>query len=467
MFQVLVLHYVARISNINYRKVMMKKSTLGAKPLLFLRKLLAHYPELTFSVPHKIIADNFAMPPSTVSKYLKLLVETSFVIQKKVDDIFKDNGVAKYRYQISEAGVKLVNSFTLTNSAHQKLIARIQSDDFKTNLKELYETHTLPEEDKRYAVNTDDCVLLLEVLLNQANQYGVILGLTRGNLSNIVGFKVAKIQRLTKILRSLDLITQVTPGLSGFFGIQPSIYQVSLNHPLYKTASTSFLLPNINININFQYNEKLKLPAADLIEKMVNIDILKEIIDPKAIDEKGQQLLDTLDKLKVYLTAPRYKMITYCNSLMAAFAIQIFRENDELDKLITILKNGVVNDASEIKSHMRSQFKAFLESTILSTTKRTSDIDTVAGVLLPFFLENLLHIELLLNELEKLGYRKLISINTTVVSLLEPQLNILVTFESQDPVKDLECTNYNGKLYRQWQNQQLKVKLEPDLKGLI
>jgi predicted transcriptional regulator len=465
VFQVLVLHYVARISNINYRKVMMKKSTLGAKPLLFLRKLLAHYPELTFSVPHKIIADNFAMPPSTVSKYLKLLVETSFVIQEKVDDIFKDNGVAKYRYQISEAGVKLVNSFTLTNSAHQELIARIQSDDFKKNLKELYETHTLPEKDKRYAVNTDDCVLLLEVLLNQANQYGVILGLTRGNLSNIVGFKVAKIQRLTKILRSLDLITQVTPGLSGFFGVQPSIYQIALTNPLYEAESTYPVLPNININ--FQYNEKLKLPAADLIEKIVNIDILKEIIDPKAIDEKGQQLLDTLDKLKVYLTAPRYKMITYCNSLMTIFAVQVLRENDELDKLITILKNGVVNDASEIKSHMRSQFKAFLESTILSTTKRTSDIDTFAGVLLPFFLENLLHIELLLNELEKLGYRKLISINTTVVSLREPQLNILVTFESQDPIKGLECTNYNGKLYRQWQNQQLKVNLEPDLKGLI
>jgi hypothetical protein len=399
------------------------------------------------------------MPPSTVSKYLKLLVESSFVIQEKVDDIFKDKGIAKYRYQISEAGVKLVNSFASTNSAHQELIARIQSDDFKTNLKELYETHTLPEEDKRYAVNTDDCVLLLEVLLNQANKYGVVLGLTRSNLSNIVGFKVTKIQRIAKILQSLNLITQVTPGLSGFFGIQPSIYQVSLNHSLYKTENTSLLLPTINIS--FQYDEKLQLPAVELIERIANIDILK------AVNEKGQQLLDSLDKLKVHLTAPKYKMITYCNSLMTAFAIQIFRENNALDKLITILKNGVVNDASEIKAHMRSQFKAFLESTILSTTKRTSDIDTVAGVLLPFFLENLLHIELLLNELEKLGYRKLISINTTVVSLREPQLNILVTFESQDPIKGLECTNYNGKLYRQWQNQQLKVNLEPDLKGLI
>ena len=97
---------------------MMKKSTLGAKPLLFLRKLLAHYPGLTFSVPHKAIADNFAMPPSTVSKYLKLLVESGLVIQKKVEDIFKDKGVAKYRYQISEAGVKLVNSLAPVSYTH-------------------------------------------------------------------------------------------------------------------------------------------------------------------------------------------------------------------------------------------------------------------------------------------------------------------------------------------------------------
>ena len=157
-------------------------------------------------------------------------------------------------------------------------------------------------------------------------------------------------------------------------------------------------------------------------------------------------------------------MINYCNSLMTAFAIQTFREND---KLITILKNGVVNDAIEIKANIRSQFKAFLESTILSTTKKTNDIDTVAGVLLPFFLENLLHIKLILNELKNLDYSKIMSINSTVVSLREPQLHILVTFESQDPTKGLECTNYNGKLHRQWQNQQLKVNLEPDLKRLI
>ncbi|MGX9539539.1 hypothetical protein [Shewanella sp. A22] len=444
---------------------MMKKSTLGAKPLLFLRKLLAHYPGLTFSVPHKAIADNFAMPPSTVSKYLKLLVESGLVIQKKVEDIFKDKGVAKYRYQISEAGVKLVNSLAPTNSAHQELIAQIQSDDFKTNLKKLYENHTLPEEDKRYAVNTDDCVHLLGVLLNQANQYGVVLGLTRSNLSNIVGFKVAKIQRLTKILRSLGLITQVTPGLSGFFGIQPSIYQIALTHPLYEAKSATQLLPNISIN--FQYGEKLKLPAADLIEQIVYIDTLKEAVGPKAIDEKYQQRLDTLDKLKEHLTASRNKMITYCNSLMTAFAVQVLSEIEEFNKLEAVLNNSEADDANEIKANVLSQFKTFLELTILSSTKKTSDIDAVVRVLMPFFLENLLHIGLLLSELEKLNDRKTISISSTIVALREPQLNILVTFESQDSIKGLECINYNGKLYRQWQNQQLKVSLKPDLKGLI
>jgi predicted transcriptional regulator len=444
---------------------MMKKSTLGAKPLLFLRKLLAHYRKLTFSVSHKIIADIFAMPPSTVSKYLKLLVESNLVTQEKVDDIFNDKGVAKYRYQISEAGVKLVNSFTPTNSAHQELIARIQSDDFKTNLKELYETHTSPEEDKRYAVNTDDCVLLLEVLLNQANKYGVVLGLTRSNLSNFVGFKVAKIQRLTKILRSLGLIAQVTPGLSGFFGVQPSIYQTALTHLLYETESTPPLLPTISIN--FQYAEKLKLPAADLTEKIVNIDILKERIDLKAVNEKGQQLLDALDKLKVNLTAPKYNMITYCNSLMTIFAVQVLSENDEFDKLIAILKGGVVKDENEIKANIRIQFKEFLDSTIFSSTKKINDIDNVVRALLPFFLENVLHLGLLILELEKPGYRKLTSINTTIVSLLEPQLKVIANFESKTSTEGIECNNYKARLHQSWRSQQLEVILDPDPKGII
>jgi len=444
---------------------MMKKSILGAKPQLFLRNLLAHYPDLTFSATHKAIAENFAMPTSTVTKYLRLLVEFGLVTQSKINDIFKDKDVAKYRYQISEAGVELVSSFAPTNSVHQELIAQIQSDDFKTNLKELYQTPILPEEDNRYVVNTDDCALLLEVLLNHANQYGVVLGLTRNNLSNIVGFKTTKIQRLTKILRSLNLITQVTPGVSGLFGIQPSIYQIVLTHPLYEAESATQLLTNISIN--FQYGEKLKLPAADLIEQIVYIDTLKEAVGPKAIDEKYQQRLDTLNKLKEHLTASRNKMITYCNSLMTAFAVQVLSEIEELNKLEAVLKNSLADDANEIKANVLSQFKHFVESTILSSTKKTSDIDAVVKVLFPFFLENLLHIGLLVNECEKFNYKKVISISSTIVALREPQLNIFVTFESQDSIKDLECTNYIGKLHRKWQNQQLKVNLEPDLKGLI
>lgn len=441
---------------------MMKKSTLGAKPLLFLRKLLAHYPDLIFSVPHKAIADNFAMRPSTVSKYLKLLVESGLVIKEKIDDIFKDKGVAKYRYQISEAGVKLVSSFAPVNSAHQELIAQIQNDDFKTNLKELYETHTLPEEDKRYAVNTDDCVLLLEILLNQANQYGVVLGLTRSNFSNIVGFKVVKIQRLTKVLLSLGLITQVTPGLSGFFGVQPSIYQLSLNHSLYGIKQQRPI-----ININLKYAEKLKLPADHFIGKIENlkkVDIKKK---NSSDDSEKYETLENLKKLHVHLTAPKYKMITYCNSLMSTFSAQVLSKNDEFDKLIAILKGGMVKDKNEVKTNISSQFKEFLDSTILSSTKKINDIDNIARALRPFVLENMLHLSLLILELEKLGYRKLTSINTTIVSLLEPQLKVTANFESKTSTEGIECNDYNAYLNQSWQNQQLEVRLEPGNKGII
>jgi len=441
----------------------MNKGILGARPQLFLRKLLAHYPGLTFSVPHKAIADNFAMPPSTVSKYLKLLVESGLVIQEKIDDIFKDKGVAKYRYQISEAGFKLVNSFAPTNSSHQELIAQIQSEDFKTNLKKLYETHTLPEEDKRYAVNTDDCVLLLEVLLNQANKYGVVLGLTRSNLSNIVGFKVTKIQRIAKILRSLNLITQVTPGLSGFFGIQPSIYQLSLSHSLYAIEQQRSV-----ININLNYAEKLKLPSDHLIGK---IQYLKKFDIKKnndSDDRKSYEALENLKKLHVHLTAPKYKMITYCNSLMSTFAAQVLSENDEFDNLIAILKGGMVKNENEIKANILSQFKEFLNSTIFSSTRKINDLDNVVRALLPFFLENILYLGLLILELEKPGYRKLLNINSTIESMLrEPKVKLTATFGSKTPTEGVECNNYNALLHQNWRSQELEVRLEPDHKGII
>ena len=197
----------------------------------------------------------------------------------------------------------------------------------------------MSEGDKRYAVNTDDCVLLLEVLLNQANKYGVILGLTRSNLSNIVGFKVAKIQRIAKILRSLGLITQVTPGLSGFFGIQPSIYQLSLNHSLYAIEQQRSV-----ININLNYAEKFKLPSDHLIGKIQYLKKIDIKINSDSDDRKRYETLDNQKKLHVHLTAPKYKMITYCNSLMTIFAVQVLSENDEFDKLIAILKAGIVKD---------------------------------------------------------------------------------------------------------------------------
>lgn len=444
----------------------MNKGILGAKPQLFLRKLLAHYPDLTFSVPHKAIADNFAMPPSTVSKYLKLLVESGLVIKEKIDDIFKDKGVAKYRYQISEAGVKLVSSFAPANSAHQELIAQIQNDDFKTNLKELYETHTLPEEDKRYAVNTDDCVLLLEVLLSQANQYGMVLGLTRSNLSNIVGFKVAKIKRLTKVLRSLGLIIQVAPGLSGFFGVQSSIYQLSLNHSLYAIQQRPV------VNVELRYAERHKLPANHIIGnilhlKSVNIDADIGPVDLKASDEKGQKILEALNKLKIHLAGSEYQMITYCNSLMTIFASQIIRQHSDLAELIQLLTRGSSDEVNDTRIKMFNDLKEFLRHSFLSGTKKISEVDHIISALLPFFLDNVLHIALLLNEVEKLGYRTLASINTSIGSLHPPELKIFLAFESKASTEGIECSNYNGRLHCDRQNQQLKVNLEPDLKGLV
>ena len=320
----------------------------------------------------------------------------------------------------------------------------------------------MPEEDKRYAVNTDDCVLLLEILLNQANQYGVVLGLTRSNFSNIVGFKVVKIQRLTKVLLSLGLITQVTPGLSGFFGVQPSIYQLSLNHSLYGIKQQRPI-----ININLKYAEKLKLPADHFIGKIENlkkVDIKKK---NSSDDSEKYETLENLKKLHVHLTAPKYKMITYCNSLMSTFSAQVLSKNDEFDKLIAILKGGMVKDKNEVKTNISSQFKEFLDSTILSSTKKINDIDNIARALRPFVLENMLHLSLLILELEKLGYRKLTSINTTIVSLLEPQLKVTANFESKTSTEGIECNDYNAYLNQSWQNQQLEVRLEPGNKGII
>jgi predicted transcriptional regulator/DNA-binding XRE family transcriptional regulator len=448
----------------------MKKGIVGAKPRLFLRELLARYPGLIFSEPKKAIADNFAMPPSTVSKYLKLLIESGYVVQKEIRDIFKEKGVAKYRYQISEAGVELLNSFTSYNSANQDLITQVQSNDFKSKLKKSYAAHRVSEGDERYTISTDDCAFLLEALLCHSNKYGCVLGLTREKLSSIVGFKVTKIQRITKTLLSLGFITQVTPGLSGLFGIQPSIYHMALAHTLYAIENTEKRLPSISIDL--KYAKQLKLPAAHLIEnieylKIVNIDETKGPVDFKAADKQGQKTLEILDKLKVYLSAPKYKMIIYCNSLMTISAAQALSKCGDSETLLKIMANKVVNETAELENDTFNHLKQFLESTILSFTKKINDTDNVIGGLSPFFLENMLHIGLLLNELENLGYRKLVSINTTIVSLNDPQLKVMVTFESQIKTEGLECKSYEAFLNRNRNTQELEVKVHPNLKGII
>jgi hypothetical protein len=152
---------------------------------------------------------------------------------------------------------------------------------------------------------------------------------------------------------------------------------------------------------------------------------------------------------------------------MSTFSAQVLSKNDEFDKLIAILKGGMVKDKNEVKTNISSQFKEFLDSTILSSTKKINDIDNIARALRPFVLENMLHLSLLILELEKLGYRKLTSINTTIVSLLEPQLKVTANFESKTSTEGIECNDYNAYLNQSWQNQQLEVRLEPGNKGII
>lgn len=435
----------------------MAKVVLGAKPRHFLKRLNAKYADHYFLVSHKEIANNFDMPPSTVNKYLKLLVESGHLLQQETKDIFKGKGSAKYQYRISDAGLELLGAFNFSNPIHEYLITQVQSENFKTKLKINYDESFAPKGEERYAVNTDDCALLLEVLLCKADLNGYVINLTRQKLSNTVGFNTAKVLRLTKILTSMGFISHITPGLSGFFGIQSSIYQLRLNHSLYTIETQKRV-----IKVDLKYADKYQLPSGNLIGMTQSLKTL----DLEEINSSNnRERYEALKNLNVNLTAPNFKMITYCNSLMTIFAIRVLSKSDDLNKLISILK-GNMNDESETIANILSQLEELLSTTILSS-KKISDIDKVVKALLPFFLENVFNLSLLILELEKLGYEKLTSLNTTIVSLLEPQLKVIATFESQAPTEGVECNNYTARLRQSWRSQQREVVVEPDLRGLI
>lgn len=439
----------------------MAKVILGAKPRNFLKRLNAKYADHYFLVSHKEIANNFDMPPSTVNKYLKLLVESGHLLQQETKDIFKGKGSAKYQYRISDAGLELLGAFTFSNPIHEYLITQVQSENFKIKLKTNYDESFAPKGEERYAVNTDDCALLLEVLLCKADLNGYVINLTRQKLSNTVGFNTAKVLRLTKILTSMGFISHITPGLSGFFGIQSSIYQLSLNHSLYNIETHKPV-----IKINLKQADEYQLPSDRLIgmvQSLKKLDLEKS--NSSNITER-YEALKNLKELNVNLTAPKFKMITYCNSLMTIFVIRVLRKSDDLNKLIAILKGDMENDESDIRANIIGQLEELLDSTILSSEKM-SNTDKVVKALLPFFLENALNLSLLILELGKLGYENLTSLNTTIVSLLEPQLKVIATFESQAPTEGVECNKYIARLHQSWRNQQPSVIIEPLLQGLI
>lgn len=441
----------------------MTKGILGAKPQLFLRKLLAHYPDLTFSVSHKVIAERFSMPPSTVAKYLKLLVSSGYIIQQKNKDIFKGKGIAKYQYQISKAGVKLLNSSAPSNSAHQYLITKIQSDDFKNNLKQQYKKCTFLEGGKRFAVNIDDCIPLLAILLSQANQYGVVLGLTRSDLSNLVGFKTAKIQRLTKVLLSLGLIAHVTPGISGFFGIQPSIYQLHLNHPLYAKDQQ---MPTVDVRLI--YPAGLKPPATQLFTKIlasmnINTDPTKGL-HIKPTNELDQKSLETINVLKTNLTGSKPKIRAYCNGLMMLFTNQIIHKCADSGEIIQFLTHRGNDEKNDSKVNGFNDLKEFINNSLLSKTTKINNLSKIVSTFLPFFLGHILHIASLLHELERLGYRKLVLINANTKTLNSDLLNVSLTFKSKLPSKEIECSNYFAHMQTDRQKKQIKVRVTPNQK---
>ncbi|MEW6984327.1 hypothetical protein AAD001_16860 [Colwelliaceae bacterium 6471] len=436
----------------------MEKVVLGAKPRHFLKRLNAKYADNYFLVSHKEIANNFDMPPSTVNKYLKLLVESGHLLQQETKDIFKGKGSAKYQYRISDAGLELLGAFTFSNPIHEYLITQVQSENFKIKLKINYDESFAPKGEERYAVNTDDCALLLEVLLCKADLNGYVINLTRQKISNLVGFNTAKVLRLTKILTSMGFISHITPGLSGFFGIQSSVYQLCLNHLLYTIETQKPV-----IKVDLKYADKYQLPSGHLIGMTQS---LKTSDLEKINSSNDRERYEALKNLNANLTAPNFKMITYCNSLMTIFAIRVLSKSDDLNKLIAILKGDVENDETDIRANIIGQLEELLDSTILSSEK-ISNTDKVVKALSPFFLENALNLNLLILELEKLGYEKLISLNTTIVSLKEPQLKVIATFESQEATEGVECNNYNARLHKSWRSQQQEVVLEPDLRGLI
>lgn len=449
-----------------YLVLSMSEKVLTQKPRLFLRRILAEYPALEFRESCKSIAEKFDMPTSTVAKYLKQLCEFGYINKHKEQDIFKEKNKPVFRYEILESGRELINKLIIDSSHHKILIKIIQSEEFKENLKNLYAEHLSSEVNGRYSLNTDDCAFLLEVLLGHAEKYGVVVGIGREKLSKIVGFKAAKLQKLTEALKLLGLISHITPGISGFFGVQPSIYHITLLHSLYSAAEQEkeFLI----VAVDVEYTGKLKLPSIDLINsieflKTVNIHKSKGIVDFEGRNEKAQKTLESRDRLKAHLSAPKHQSISYCNDLMVIFSIQSLDKDGELEKFKRLCGNPAPSEAAELMASILSNLKVFLEETI----GVKSDNSNVAESLLPFFLRYLLRVVLLLSELSDLGYAGLISFNEKVTSLYDGKAVSSITYQANSEIEKHQSQKYEATISAGLQGGRLGLRLLPNLKGLI
>ncbi|MDX2370653.1 MAG: hypothetical protein QNK36_19995 [Colwellia sp.] len=444
----------------------MSKKVLTQRHRLFLRRILAEYPALEFHESHKSLAEKFDMPASTVAKYLRQLCEFGCVEKHKEQDIFKERNKPVFYYEILKSGKELISALVFDNSHHKVLIEMIRGEGFKSKLKNLYVERLPPEGGGRYSLNTDDCAFLLEVLLGHADEYGVVMGHGRGKLLEIAGFKVSKLQRLTKTLKTLGLISCINPGISGFFGVQPSIYHIALSHHLYGATKQGEGL--LTVTVDVEYKGELKLPSAGLIS---NIEFLKgvDIHKPKGLadfegrNKKLQKALEGMDKLKTHLSAPKHQSIPYCNDLMVIFSIQLLGGRGELEKFDELCSNPASSESSELMVSILNELKVFLGVTI-GVEGNNSD---VAESFLPFFLGYLLRVATLLNELSGLGYTELISFNDKITSLYGGKTTSSIVYRTNDEVEKYQSQKYEATISTGLQSNRLGLRLLPNLKGLI
>lgn len=439
----------------------MTNRLLRPKSRQLLKKLFDTYGRNIFSYPHSVIADSCGMKTSTVTKHLKLLVEARLLNKQESGEIFKGKGWSKFRYQISDTGLERLDEFNYQKSVHHELITQIQDQNFCERLKKSYEGTLTSAESEHYQINTDDCVLLMTALLIYADEHGNILGITRQKLSKMVGFNNAKIKRLTKALVSLKLIIQFTPGLSGFLGVQPCIYRVSLQHPLYKTDDKGKHYLNAEIEVRF--GPYTAPPAISLLKgvnylRMHNIDKSKGPVDIIGLNEKEQKDASSLDKIKVHLNASDFKVATYYNALMTAYTAKTLNENP----VFKDFSNRLGADADNIKAKIFQQFKDMIGPYVLPSSISIEDSERIAEITFDKFLQNTLQIGMILEAMKWTKFKEVRLANSHIIKAYPPQLQLLVICKVDKPLENDENRSFGAILKQDRKTQNIEVELYPN-----